>query len=286
MPRQQPRKQSESGVYHVGNRGARRLLIFGDDQDRYRFLDLLGTAAERFEADIYAYCLVDNHYHLLLKADPEPLWRTMQLAGSTYVRSFNRRYGLDGSLWNDRFWSDPIEDDRQLLNVARYIERNALAMRADGQPQRYQWSSLGAIVGRRRAPRFLDSDFVLDIHGGDGDRYLEFVTTHLPNDPEPNSPGPLLSSKTLSSVRSAVTAAIGAAPGDRPTDRKATTERELVLLLSAKCCEASTDELAAELGIKTAGSVHSIRSRAKRREASDPDFASLAAVARSMLRAA
>lgn len=252
--------------------------MFGDDQDKFRFLDSLGTAASRFGTSIYSYCLVDNHYHVLLKADPEPLWRTMHWLGSDYVRFFNRRYGLDGSLWNDRFWSDPVEDDRRLLTVARYIERNALAMRTDETPERYRWSSLGAIAGQRQPPQFLDTNFVLSVFGHSYERFLDFVITRLPSDGEPNSPGPVPSRKPLPAVRSAVTAAIASSDtGDQAT------ERQLVLLLTTGNREVTTRELAFELGLGSQGSARAIRSLARSREATDPAFASLATLARSML---
>ena len=110
--------------HHVYNRGARKRFVFLDDHDRRRFLYLLGQAVDRTGARVHAYCLMGNHFHLLVESPNGDLSALMQHFTSRYVHYFNRRHGFDGPLFKDRFRNKVIGDDQYLLAAIRYIHQN------------------------------------------------------------------------------------------------------------------------------------------------------------------
>ena len=122
MPRS-ARKHSESGHYHVILRGVNRLDIFHDDEDRARFLDTLLRFAREDGIGIVAYCLMDNHVHLLLNAGDNLSVLIKQIA-SSYVYYFNRKYDRVGHLFQERYKSEAVDTDEYLLTAARYILQN------------------------------------------------------------------------------------------------------------------------------------------------------------------
>src|SRR5205809_4548627 len=143
MPRAPRRQQwADAACYHVMNRGHNRETVFADDEDRRYFLGLLARYRERFSLRLYHYCLMSNHFHLLLQL-PDP--RRLSALGAgllrAYVHYFNRRYGFVGHLWQARFKSPAVEVEAYFLSCGRYIERNPLAAGMVPQPWDYSWSS-------------------------------------------------------------------------------------------------------------------------------------------------
>src|SRR3989304_4877968 len=107
--------------YHVMNRGLAKEVIFKTDIDRQAFLDLLGDVHARWGLRIYSYCLMSNHYHLCVQTAAVPLARIMRHVDGVYTQQFNRKYHRDGPLFRGRYKAIPVERDRYLLAVARYI---------------------------------------------------------------------------------------------------------------------------------------------------------------------
>lgn len=277
MPRG-PRPVSSTNVHHVGNRGARKLLVFCDDRDRRRFLWLLTDATERHGVAVYSYCLLDNHFHLLVHAPREALWRAMHRLSTLYTQQFNRRYGLDGALFAGRYWSDPIETDGRLLATARYIERNALDVDPGLPLGRYRWSSLGATLGRWTAPPFLHLDAVLGYFAGRPEAYLDFVQRDRPGDKKRRDP--LLAPLSFSAERvaAAVRQALVGMAGVGPTD-----ERQIRLILDREFTPLDATRLAQRYGLSGPGSARALVSRARKRARTDPGFASCLDLARALL---
>lgn len=115
----------DDGMYHVLNRGNGQQRVFQKDGDYAAFLIMLAQMKERFAVKIYAYCLMPNHFHLLLKPHTaEDLSRSMQWFMTTHVRRYHRHYGTSGHVWQGRFKSFGIQDDDHCLTVARYVEGN------------------------------------------------------------------------------------------------------------------------------------------------------------------
>ena len=133
------RQYCENGCYHIILRGVNRREIFHDDQDRQKYLDTLQRFSTEQQIDILAYCLMDNHVHLLVRAG-ESLSLFVKKIASSYVYYFNHKYDRVGHLFQERFHSVAILNDEQLLATARYILQNP---RKAGicQADEYPWSS-------------------------------------------------------------------------------------------------------------------------------------------------
>jgi REP element-mobilizing transposase RayT len=154
MPRP-PRPQFPGGVYHVTARGVRGLPIAVDDDDRLVFLRFLDAAVARFHWICTAYCLMTNHFHLLVETPDGDLARGMQLLNSRLAQAFNRRHGVKGHLFERRYHAVVVADDAQLLEAARYVVLNPVRANVCSSPERWRWSSYRASAGLVSAPRFL-----------------------------------------------------------------------------------------------------------------------------------
>lgn len=153
------------GIHHVMNRGVARQPIFFDDRDRVEFGARLAAIHDEFGVETLAYCLMDNHFHVLLHTPQGQLSSAMQHLGSTYTRHTNARVGRDGPLFRGRFHSIVVTTDRYLQAAARYIHRNPLVIPGIDHPADWRWSSYRSYLGLRRTPSFLRTDFVLPPDG-------------------------------------------------------------------------------------------------------------------------
>jgi len=131
--------------YHVMNRGTARQKIFLNDQDRQRFLDLLGQTCQMWGVRVYAYCLMDNHYHLLVETTDAALSRAMRHLDGIYTQRFNRAHGRDGPLFRGRYRAILIEPEEYFMAVARYIHRNPAEARVGVDISRYPGAATGGI---------------------------------------------------------------------------------------------------------------------------------------------
>lgn len=162
--------------YHVMNRGAGYRTIFLDDTHRELFLALLADVHERFGVAIHAYCLMDNHYHLLVQTPEGNLGRAMRHLNGVYTQRINRSAKSDGPLFRGRYKAILVEADSYLLQVSRYIHRNPLeAGQVPTSLIRYPWSSYPAYVGKVSVPTWLTCSPVLVAVGGSIRRYRAFV---------------------------------------------------------------------------------------------------------------
>ena len=125
MPRQQ-RKKSSSGYYHVMIRGNNRNAIFLDDEDKLKFIEILSQKKQDNAFFLYAFCLMDNHVHLMMQEGTGDIANVMKRINISYVYYFNQKYKKAGHLFQDRFKSEGIEDDKYVLSLIRYIHQNPL----------------------------------------------------------------------------------------------------------------------------------------------------------------
>ena len=123
MPRQ-ARQKSKTGIYHIIKRDINRQDIFHDDEDKNVYLERLSNYKNQCGFEIYAYCLMNNHVHLLLKEDAVNISDIMKRMGASYVYWYNWKYNRTGHLFQDRYKSEPIENDSYLLTAVRYIHQN------------------------------------------------------------------------------------------------------------------------------------------------------------------
>jgi len=167
------RLQLAGGLYHIGARGNRRQQIFSDETDYRRFLEILAAVIERFQWRCHAYCLMTNHFHLVIET-PEPnISEGMQLLNGTYAQWFNLRYGYQGHLFQGRFFSELIESAYHLLELSRYVVLNPVRAGLCSDPGGWPWSSYRAFVGEVRRAAFLTVDWVLGQFGREPSRARE-----------------------------------------------------------------------------------------------------------------
>ena len=142
------RKQSATGIYHIMIRGADRRILFADDQDCSMFLTILEKVKEKTGACIYAYCLMGNHVHLMIKEGQEPLEQFFKRLGVSYVYYYNQKYDWLGHLFQDRFRSEEIETDAYYLDVLRYICQNPVKAGLVKTIWDYPWLGCGGILDK------------------------------------------------------------------------------------------------------------------------------------------
>jgi len=148
--------------YHVMNRGAGKQKIFKNDMHRMMFLNILNECHQMFNVIICAYCLLDNHYHILLSTPDANLPRVMRHLNGTYTQSFNRSQKKDGPLFRGRYRAKLIDEDCYQLIVSRYIHLNPVDAKIVSDPGDYKWSSYRAYLGLESAPTWLSKDIILE----------------------------------------------------------------------------------------------------------------------------
>lgn len=184
------------------SRGNRREVIFLDDRDQRRFLKVLAKCVERYNLVCHAFCLMPNHYHLLIETPDGNLARAMRQLNGVYSQAFNRRHAKVGHVMQGRYKAIVVEKDSHLLEVCRYIVLNPVRARFVLTPGEWGWSSYRSQVGETRAPRFLTVDWLLrQFHPSDrveaARRYRSFVSKRIVADPEADAAvvaGPILGS--------------------------------------------------------------------------------------------
>ena len=163
MPRQ-ARRQSESGIYHIMLRGINQQQIFEDEEDNEKFIEVLKDCKLISGYKIYAYCLMGNHLHLLLKVEKENLEQIFKRIGARYVYWYNWKYRRKGHLFQDRFKSEPVDDDPYFLAALRYIHQNPVKAGIGGLD--YKYSSYNEYINKK-VGQLTDIDFVFEMIGRD-----------------------------------------------------------------------------------------------------------------------
>ncbi len=158
------RIEYKGAIYHILSRGNQKQAIFKDDKDREAFIDVIKEAVKRFSIEVYAYVLMGNHYHLMLKTQDPNLSKTMQWIGTAYTRRYHLRHKECGHLFQGRFKSVIVEDETYLLRLSYYIHRNPLRAGMVSRLIDYRWSSYAAYAyqnHQQRKPGWLNTDFIL-----------------------------------------------------------------------------------------------------------------------------
>jgi len=155
------RIEYEGAVYHVTSRGNGRQSIFLVDSDRELFLEVLGDSVKRFGWLCHAYCLMTNHYHLLIETPEANLSRGMRHLNGVYTQAFNRRHLRSGHVMQGRFKAIVVEKETHLLELTRYVVLNPVRARTVRSARDWPWSSYRATAGMAEAPEFLTTDWIL-----------------------------------------------------------------------------------------------------------------------------
>lgn len=166
-------------VYHVTARGNARQDIFLDEEDRELFLSVLERVVTRFHLLLHAYCLMNNHYHLLLETPEGNLSKALRQLNGVYTQAFNRRHGKVGQVLQGRFKAILVDRDSYLLELCRYVVLNPVRAKVTRKPDTYRWSSYRATAGLEGAPAYLRIEWVLAQFGKQRAaaqrKYREFV---------------------------------------------------------------------------------------------------------------
>jgi len=155
------RIEYEGAVYHVTSRGNARSDIYLSDDDREMFLDVLSHVVDRFGWLCHAYCLMTNHFHLMIETPQANLSRGMRQLNGMYTQRFNRKHGRVGHVFQGRFKSIVVDKDAYLLELSRYIIRNPVAAGMVVNVGDWPWSSYPATAGEIPSPDFLAIDWLL-----------------------------------------------------------------------------------------------------------------------------
>lgn len=163
MPRV-ARRKSKTGVYHIVWRGANRQEIFHENEDWATFLAILKKYKRKWGLTVYAWCLMNNHVHLLLKEGHEDISNTMKRIGVSYVLYYNWKYRTTGHLFQDRFSSEAVESRPYFLTVVRYIHQNPLKAGMVSKIENWKWSSCCGYYGKPAFPQnLLDAHLLLNM---------------------------------------------------------------------------------------------------------------------------
>jgi putative transposase len=173
------RIQYPGACYHVTARGNERRAIFRSRRDREQFLSYLQSAHDRYGAVIHGYCLMDNHYHLLLETPWGNLSQILHHINGAYTTYVNTKWRRSGHLFQGRYKAIVVEKDPYLLELSRYMHLNPVRAGLVKHPSAYRWSSYPSYIGAQRSPEWLTTEFILSSLGQEAsslhEHYRAFV---------------------------------------------------------------------------------------------------------------
>ena len=173
------RLEFPGAIYHLTGRGNARQKIFFRDADRQLFLDVLARVVGRYGWICHAYCLMANHYHLLVETPKPNLSLGMRQLNGIYTQAFNRSHRRVGHLFQGRFKAILVEKESYLLELCRYIVLNPVRVKGNAQTGTWKWSSYRATAGLVSTPEFLTIDWVLGQFGKTERRHRSTTGTLL-----------------------------------------------------------------------------------------------------------
>ena len=174
MPRN-ARIKSTTGIYHIILRSVNQQIIFEEESDFKKFLYILSDCKEKYDFDIYAYCLMSNHIHLLLNDRNNKLSSIFQSLESRFARWYNQKYHRFGHLFQERYFSSPVLDNQYFINVFIYIHANPVTSNTCQYMTEYSWSSARAYWGTDNP--LVDSKYVYELVGSKDN--LKRILSHL-----------------------------------------------------------------------------------------------------------
>lgn len=178
------RIEYEGAWYHVMNRGINHQCIYRNIYHKNIFLSLLGELTQKFFIETHAYCLMDNHYHLLLRTPIPNLGKAMQHLDGIFTRRYNLSENRDGPLFRGRYKAILIEEESHLLQVSRYIHLNPVSAAICKNPEDYSWSSYRYYLNTTSAPSWLKTGLILNYFGNNNPKneYNNFVAQGIDED--------------------------------------------------------------------------------------------------------
>ncbi len=254
------------GIHHVVNRGIDHGDVFIDDDSRLEFGRCLAVIAERYGVRVLAYCLMTNHFHLVVRCPSGGLPDAMQYLAGVFTRRTNDRLGRDGPIFRGRYTSRLITTSRYVLNAISYTHRNALDLPGVTSVEAYRWSSHRAYLGLRPTPEWLDTGHVLQWFD-DEPSFHRFVLAQAAAQ-DSIEPQPLLDA--IAFVLASTTDGGRVRPGD---------VRAVALHIAERLGGAAEAAIVETLAFTSDGARRHAVTRARRRLCDEPELASLASAA-------
>ena len=157
----QLRLELAGGLYHVTSRGDRREDIYTDDEDREKWLEILGNVCSRFNWCCHAYCQMDNHYHIVIETAEANLSKGMRQLNGVYTQYYNKQHNRVGHVYQRRYKGILVERDSYLLELSRYVVLNPIRAHMIKNIDEWKWSSYKAMIGEVPARPWLETDWIL-----------------------------------------------------------------------------------------------------------------------------
>ena len=278
----------EHAYHHIVSRGTDQWIIFLDDEDRHRFLQLLARVCRRYGVEVLAYCLMGNHFHLVIYVPNANLSDALRDLKSAYGTSYNKRHGRTGPVYGARFWSKVIGDDEHLLDEIRYNHRNPLGIDPHISLAHYEWSSHGIYLGLRPCPPWMHPELAQDMFGPN---YQHTVETPRHSDKIQNRPGQIVHAPGAWTIRSEpslseILLAVAHCADAEVTDVAPSLHNGLIgiaILVASDLGGFSAEEIAEPFGFRTRGAVQKQLQRARQRVSADATSAALLSAVEHLL---
>lgn len=161
-------------TYHIMDRGNYKQNIYKETEDYEIFLEILKDTMKKYYFKIHSFCLMTNHYHLLIETTDKEIWHIMKRINQLYAAYFNEKYAYVGHLFQGRYVSRLIEDDNYFLQTSRYIHLNPVKANMVSCPVEYKWSSYETFIGNKDTI-FVTKERVMGYFSGKIDEYQRFV---------------------------------------------------------------------------------------------------------------
>ncbi|MDP3301993.1 MAG: transposase [Sulfuricurvum sp.] len=173
-----PRKErlTEPGHYHIINRGVERRVIYLEPEDYEFFLDLLHKVSKDYEIIVHAFCLMTNHYHLLIETKKNNLSKAIQYLNDKYTKFFNKKYTRSGHLWQGRYKSYALYDDTHFWIVAKYIEQNPIKANMVKQIDVYKYQSFFQWKYKHKYLQLLNGSMIFEMMY---DEYADYISREM-----------------------------------------------------------------------------------------------------------
>lgn len=166
-------------TYHITARGNRRYTIFRNREDRLKYLEILEDAKVKFPFILHSYCLMTNHVHLLIETIHNPPGKIIQYTHYRYARYFNKKNGFEGHLFQGRFKSVIIKNNKQLVDTSCYIHLNPVRAGMTTEPENYQWSSYRSFISNRENKHVYTKKILSFMSNGSKSHYQFYVGIRL-----------------------------------------------------------------------------------------------------------
>lgn len=176
-----PRKYriTDTGFYHVINRGVERRVVFLEEEDYDSFIEILKFISNTYKITIHAYCLMNNHYHLLLETTQTNISQAIKYLNANYASYFNKKYKRSGHLWQGRFFSNYLFDEEHFWIVAKYIERNPIKANIVTKIEHYKYQSLFQYIHNQKHYELIKNSNICRMTIKE---YLSFIDSDLSQD--------------------------------------------------------------------------------------------------------